>query len=167
MPHLSSIFLQKPQLLLKSCSALTLTPKIHLSRYEFVHLSVQRSIRRGHMYGNPPQPTSRLSVDLIIPISPTPSGNHTRGRLGFRRYSATASAGFFTDPSTLPPRAAVFWDLDNKQPNDVAPREAANRLRQLASHFGREVDMLAYANRFSKTPPLPYPNAKSFIESID
>lgn len=49
---------------------------------------------------------------------------------------------------------SVFWDLDNKPPHSVPPYEAAIRLREVASSFGRLVDMVAYANRhaFSYLP---------------
>lgn len=45
----------------------------------------------------------------------------------------------------------VFWDLDNKPPNGVAPYKAAIRLRDLASEFGLVVDMVAYANHHAFT----------------
>ena len=145
MPHLSSVFLQKPQLLLtrRGALALTLNPTTIPSRHEPDH----KSVRKLHVHAQRRRPATPFPGDVIISTSLKPRGYQSRGRLGFRAHFTRISAGFTSDPSTLPPRAAVFWDLDNKQPNDVAPREAAHRLRQLASHFGREVDMLAYANR--------------------
>eukprot|EP00850_Spirogloea_muscicola_P001859 SM000007S20819 [mRNA] locus=s7:458366:460154:+ [translate_table: standard] len=41
----------------------------------------------------------------------------------------------------------VYWDLDNKPPENVLPLDAALRLRALASGFGRLVAFAAYANR--------------------
>lgn len=47
--------------------------------------------------------------------------------------------------------AAVFWDLDNKPPENVRAALAVERLRSFALRFAREVDILAYANRHAFT----------------
>ncbi|KAJ7520061.1 hypothetical protein O6H91_20G065400 [Diphasiastrum complanatum] len=62
---------------------------------------------------------------------------------------------FSSSCSDPPPRTvSVFWDLDNKPPIAVPPYPAAQRLKQMASRFGRVVDVVAYANRhaFSYLP---------------
>ncbi|KAJ0983855.1 hypothetical protein J5N97_002211 [Dioscorea zingiberensis] len=43
-------------------------------------------------------------------------------------------------------KVVVLWDLDNKPPRGP-PYEAAIALRRVAGHFGRVVDVSAYANR--------------------
>lgn len=50
---------------------------------------------------------------------------------------------------------AIFWDLDNKPPNNVPPYDASLRLRSVGRAFGFVIQMVAYANRhaFSFVPP--------------
>jgi hypothetical protein len=43
-------------------------------------------------------------------------------------------------------QVAIFWDLDNKTP-DQDPRVVADRVRAVGQHFGQVVDFRAYANR--------------------
>lgn len=44
-------------------------------------------------------------------------------------------------------RTAIFWDLDNKQPNQIEPTELVEQFRNVMSYFTSSVDILAYANR--------------------
>lgn len=66
-----------------------------------------------------------------------------KSQLGF--YSTVPSST--SDPRIHQKKVAIFWDLDNKPPNQFPPYEAALKLKKTASSFGYVHHMVAYANR--------------------
>ena len=143
MPCLASVVLQKPQ------SFLTINWISYHTSCIVRREQNLRTISITHLHTRVRQFLSVLPHSCTVSLDFIPCSHQSQVRPGFRALAITSSSVTpdSSNPSTLPPRAAVFWDLDNKHPNDVAPREAANRLRQLAENFGRDVDILAYANR--------------------
>ncbi|GAQ80235.1 C2H2 zinc finger protein [Klebsormidium nitens] len=49
-------------------------------------------------------------------------------------------------PQILRPQVAIYWDLDNKTPNQD-PRVVADRIRAIGERFGQVKEFRAYANR--------------------
>ncbi|TKY47798.1 hypothetical protein E2542_SST29859 [Spatholobus suberectus] len=106
------------------------------------------------IYRRTQNPLHILKFRSIFFFSLEATSWQTYGALRYCHSGSERGKNLKLIPNEKPNRVGLFWDLDNKPPNQIPPYEVANKLRIAASSFGVVRYMVAYANShtFSHVP---------------